>query len=654
MAAKWGVTAEEIRAAINPPAPPPPALVPGLNSWTGWEEWLAVTTDAPPSALTGASYATSDPGGVMTLVFRKTLDPWGDVSPLARALIYLVRCALGASRVSFGTQVVLPDPLPVGDDLPPEEFIGPPAGTPLPEFDPTAYITARGWTLYERLPHEECPIDPGPSKRDPVVVLEQSLYCHHCQQGRSFASLAGFTETAEDRLRRAALALVHWHHAKHLVRKLWPLPVDRWGSIDLLQIFWGAFVRAVHAKNPDPVMNLVPRVMDPALIVLRSYIGNWLHAETFQPVDMDRRALSTLPLTRGHPATVAIALGTHAIDGVEPVKVMPFGLDEDPDELLIETRPDLRPKAWVSQQDVRDALAREYPGYNENNLVALLAAGICARRMVMPVILASVGPTGSGKTTTPDIAAAVLGGRVASLSHEICQGRADAVARALGSSAAIPTTTCITIDEVDKIQSPTNTFVRPLLTIRRDITYRPLFSTGQVSVRLICPIVLTSISAPEFYASPEVARRLTMLRYKARVDWHKSPAEWVDENPELSASLLFYVLEWARSLGFDWSAIQKALGLESAAQEFVRFPPATMTLVWTALQGPASTEGRFGGWVDLTLTASSLVTELLPDVPMGVNPYILLARDLNATDWRGFGEPQFKAYKGRLYGRIVA
>lgn len=655
LAKRWGVDAASIKAAFSsgPGSLEVAPLGPGFHAWVGHSDWCVVSLDGLIDFRTGAYYHEPN-----TLVFRAAEDPWGKVSALARALLALIRTKAGSitNRARLENEVTISDPPVLGDDADPGEVAA--LSMPMVEaVDVTEWMAARGWQPGDRRPHEECPINPGPSSRSPIRLGDYAFTCYKCNQVWSYARAAGLVAYEQDRLREAAEALVHWHHAKFLVDHYWPDSVPKnLGTIDLRKIFWYALVRAIHAprvEDDETLLKLVPRVMDPALLFVRSDSGAWLHSETFQPVELDKRAISALPLTRGHPATVILASGPHDLQGVAPIHITPVSLETNSDKVIVETRPELKPEPYLSPEEAYKAVEVAYPGVQRKNLRALLVAAVCARRSPVPIIMAAVGPTGSGKTTTPELAAAIMGGEVANLSHEVCSDRQDGVARAIGSAAASPQTTCIIVDEVDKISRPRSTFLRPILNVKTFVTYRPLYSTGQVSVRLTCPLVFTSISAPDFYGDPEVARRLTLLRYRYSVQWEQDPSDWVSLSPKAAASLLYHAIRDAERWSYNWRQVVVGLKLTPMTQEQVALPmEMRQQIASTVRTATPSKAGRLAGWIDLTGHAARVIDEILPDVPPSVNPLVILARNLTAVDWSAESlSLEFRTYRGRLYAR---
>ena len=392
-----------------------------------------------------------------------------------------------------------------------------------------AWLSERGLS-YGRHAHELCPWNPGPNSSGgtPVVVSESGVVCFSCA-GRhaSLPALAGgFTES---RLLIAARAAVHFDHARHLIAAECPeLPEP------LRRPAWSCFLRLTLGAD-DP---RVPRCMVTHYVV-RGAGGVWLDALTFEPIspqvgpEVTRRLPCVLWINEDGEAKLDPErhdlLRTNqrlrGLDEIIPVRGIPLwsrtGREYAETDRVRATAPFGPRPHWPDAAPdpvvIDDFFRERFPGIDVSYLRLLIAARAHAESGVGLVpMIATTGPTGSGKTMTVHLAAHVVGDRVEAILHH----EPERLHMAIGDASM--RSSYLLLDEYGKTGVP-DQLVAALLGLSREFSYRRLYK-GQVTVPLNCTLVLTNTEFPEsMRASAQLGRRVVLVELTTRGrDWQET------------------------------------------------------------------------------------------------------------------------------------
>ncbi len=439
-----------------------------------------------------------------------------------------------------------------------------------------------------RYNHARCPLDPGAdsSATDCVTVVDHGVYCHRCAArgiryrddlAPGFMPWSAVVRGDQDVsvFGRLAATPVHWTHAQHELRHLFP----RLG-IDLLQ---EAYRLALDAHAYHPL--LIAATFNPALDFLYTTNG-WVSSCTCEPTEVDADAANGLPyVMRIQPAepggeptvkydSVRRSQARHrAIPSYSPLRVY-RGVDfrpQDSKTIPIKAPSNLKHAvALLSDPIPLDEafcyLELAFPSLSRMYLRAILSALICAAAVQQqPPMLWCSGPSGSGKGETIRLGQSFVDDSqiIASLEED-----SESFARLIGHAQAAGHTG-ITIDEFGKTPKIRNK-IPGLLKLNAQLTWRPLFKKFQTSP-LHAAFFIPCVSFPAVLVnSPEISRRVLGCRLSRKVpNWARTSggdtAAWRDrcaDNARVANSILTHVWRHCHSNQFDFFKMAEVLGLQ--------------------------------------------------------------------------------------------
>lgn len=312
--------------------------------------------------------------------------------------------------------------------------------TGVDEAEIESWLDRNGLVMGERAEHGRCPFDPGEpgTGNPPVEVKEDGILCHRCRNtghvSRGWASwekLLGHRR--HNRIVACAERLVPWDHASLVVDNDFGGRVPR-------GIAMGAYValcKILH-KPDDP---RIPKVRIPFLAI-RGTGDVWLDPKKLSPISggmqparfnenpycMWARKEGALWETGTDALRVDQCRSNNRLPGYYPVtpihggqlwgRFLPY-----PDEDVVHAIR-VNPAVGAPKYIPREArvtnpwgkLELAFPGVDSRYLKLLLVARGYAESGVGPVpLIIATGVSGSGKTGTAEIAAAILGDKVESV-----------------------------------------------------------------------------------------------------------------------------------------------------------------------------------------------------------------------------------------------
>jgi hypothetical protein len=533
-------------------------------------------------------------------------------------------------------------------------------------------LAARGMQIGGRYDHTHCPIDPCPSSgQDPVAVYDDRIVCFRCQgQGRSTKGSAPgvfrFTSGGGvwQKLCAWAKVPVHRGHLRHVLEVILPHV-----SASIRREAYELALHETIGPHPDLIARALQGCND--LVLLNSEQWVLLRETGIHPVAKPTEKLlsglaccsyiSSKGGLRPDPEKVARAL-LGVVDGYPPIRmVRPPVILPNPDPvtgvflLADRSRCHIRllddPLPW---EECCAALQKPFPGIEPALLCAILGGVFCVIvNPGQPGMLATTGPTGSGKTGTVTLAAGILGESVEDF--DVTMER-EKLSRCVGAACARGQRLFVA-DEIDKERLVDH--LGKLLRLGAQTVYRPLYSDGQVSVDSPLFLVLPCISLPCFLSDfDEVQRRLRVVRLRRKAgDWTAncggSIQRWPDLTPanrRLANSVMTHCYRFAASVEFSWPQLADSLDvgyLRDTESEAAR--RAALADLYEACRNPSTLRmtggGRFGNgdWIPLS-AVHHLVTECV-DLEEGMTGRAVrraVKTALESIDWNtvlGISEP---------------
>jgi len=442
-----------------------------------------------------------------------------------------------------------------------------------------------------RYDHELCPIGGGEASdaKDCVVVLDCGIWCHRCAgkgicfHGCSrpgfvpFAALSGSTVTRAV-IYHLAEHLVHWAHAQVHLREEYPNLGDT-----VLRKAYACALSAKHGAD-DPRVSMV---FNPDLRLVQGEHA-WFELTTHRDIRVTESTLTSLPAILsyrklkkdGEPECTVrgplldLAKSGIPLDGYKPVRfVRGVALHEDERCLQLANSPLggepvklLSGKELLTQDKAFHALKLAFPGLDQNYLLACLAAAICADKGGRPPITVAIGPTGSGKGETLRLAASFLADDRQTLS---ISGNEQENWRQIG-TAIEGGHRFLAFDEYLRRKGAIDVMVAVLLQVSAEITWRRLYSSGNIQTRNRAAYFLAAGCVPDsFKKSPEIRRRMWLIRLPRSVpEWRNTcggdTVQWRSRsrlNAQIGNSLLTHAHALCAGHSFDFDRVAAALGL---------------------------------------------------------------------------------------------
>jgi len=572
-------------------------------------------------------------------------------------------------------------PAPLGAVLRSQEY-GHADGLSINDPRVVSWLNYRAGNEGARLPHHMCVIAPSPYEgRDPVIVLEQGLWCFRCagrlgEGWRPWSRIIGVPqqelELERDPWLCAADAWTHWEHGKITLALPagWPKKI---GHKSTGQVTFSAMLAARHPRivAQGEFKKRAEGVFNESLRWVRRHDGRWVHSDTFESIELRDAEIACLPWVRSQRERIALARSTGPLEGylkVRPIDVILNPKSEMPGVVTVARPGDGTPPPLSSSikplpyDEACRVLKRDYPGIREDYLLTLVVAMACAEAGGPPIILAVIGPTGSGKTQTVGIAASIVRSTPADVTEAFPKDE-EYWRRRVGEAMSSGRRPLI-VNDLHRVRG-LHRHIKGVIGLEDPIEYRPLYSSA-VRARCSSPLVLTFVRMPSALHAPEMARRLTYITIETSVhsDWRKtgpSPSAWRSTPKEREKSLdippnewkrvraaegiLAHALEIAKKADYVWPNAARVLGCRSGEEthsEQGKIDGALLALFYEHVCGRheervLSNSARWPGergWVDLSSpVASKILEEFMPDVGGSIDPRHILTQDLQEIDW---------------------
>jgi hypothetical protein len=428
-----------------------------------------------------------------------------------------------------------------------------------------------GLQLGERLPHDQCPIDPEhkSASPNPVIVTEHGLFCHSCQ-GRGLRGMVswgalrkrhGMADSAAPSsapLLEAADGFVHFGHASYLMGALLPEIPERFR-----RQLYSALLKRVHGPRD---LRLTSAFNEFAFCRGQ---GQWLHANTLVPVGRslvaaDVKNLSSVcEVFEGEDgiecAPIQERVTAHTNDGKipgwTPIQGHPFQpihfehntpLQDGkvvyctPKTSITRERVSYIPSdKRISKREAESRISTYFPGINLNYLKALIIAMGCAESGagMIPMIWAT-GESGSAKTTTVKICLEMYG---EAFQPVVCRGELsdDRLSQAFGD--ALEKSRVALFDDFAKERSHYELLHAFFVRMDRTGFVHHKMYVGPTTQPVNSAVVLTDWNLPAFFTQDkQFGRRCHLVRLdRPTAKWEDLGhfvERWWRSTPELRAA----------------------------------------------------------------------------------------------------------------------
>ena len=318
--------------------------------------------------------------------------------------------------------------------------------TDVSETDPVEYLANRGWSVGMRLPHTECPVNPhqrAEGNSPPVVIKENGIHCYVCERDEirlgsrrpgifSYAALMGNRVTTQ--ISNCVKQFVHYGHAKHVLG-------SKVKSESMSRLIFSCLLKMQHGE--DARVPLVFTAGEPNGLVRHS--GYWCDSRgDVVALDKNSAILKQLPhcLKLSNDGTIyqddvarewlsqtvdQSVRGYYSVMSLRGIQFSQFQLLPS-DKVYTVLNSDIlapvdmekrRPRYLPQSARMRTAdawkiLDKYFPKIDQKLIELLLVGRGCVEhRSGLPPMVFISGITGSGKTSHPQIAAAIAGDTMA-------------------------------------------------------------------------------------------------------------------------------------------------------------------------------------------------------------------------------------------------
>src|SRR5262245_10952704 len=418
------------------------------------------------------------------------------------------------------------------------------------EVDPAEvdeWLAAHNLERGKRYPHEYCPINSYPgSHGDPIIVLDGGVFCHHCNaDGDGFRPWHQLLpRTGASVLEVLVKNLTHWTHAAVILEQLLNL------TGRLARLVYSSALKAYHGADEPRI----PSVFIAGADMIRQ-LGRWTSEDGTVTYPRNIEAI----ICRLPAVQFKVETEDGLVVGVNAEKVERFGKTQTdltaygyPPLLVIpgirifshhntldgkftlavpaaeyRQRPDIAPRYFPLAQrlSLDEAWARletVFPGLRRDYLQLCLAAAGCSEvSRGQPYYILTTGPSGSGKSMTPRLAAGILGIQPRAIAWTPSPERWH---QALAEAADV--TSLVTCNEYLKLAMRHNLTAKqaldPFLELEVGVAAHRLY-VGPVPIVKLPALVVTDIRAPaDITDDRQIGRRFIYVHLSQRVSWNES------------------------------------------------------------------------------------------------------------------------------------
>lgn len=412
--------------------------------------------------------------------------------------------------------------------------------------DVESWLSEKGYTFGQVLPHSSCPIQPTNDPKENVFVGERGIFCHRCQQkgyGGStpgFISYAQLVGTVDNRLTVMVRNFCHLEHARVILANIFPCVPPK-----LLADVYRVMLKIVHSPE-DPRIPL-------AMVAGKGFVrvaGQWVTEDGRESLtDSKMQFISSLPATKfvvksGKEAGKLAASVERVVAFSNAGDLTEYGYPDisflrgckiygqfqtyrEQENIKVIIRREFKNHVpqyihatkRMPSEEAWGFLEQEFSGIDRNYVKLLIASkGASEGRLAQCPYLLVAGVSGAGKSTTVHIAAGLCGDKA---DEPIFMPQVDRFRQSLMDASKNSGFICI--NEVFKMAERARLSytqaLDPLLSLTEDSRSHVMY-VGSVPFGRLPVFVLTDINIPpEVERDIQLARRFTFYRLPQANNW---------------------------------------------------------------------------------------------------------------------------------------
>lgn len=421
----------------------------------------------------------------------------------------------------------------IGSDLGPEQVAD--------------YLSDCGLELGRSYPHAKCPLRPGvESHGTPVFCGDHGISCHSCAAGGHvlgskkpgffpYTALCGGGVPSV--IRHMARRFCHYEHARIVLDDQLGLRGEQ------SRLAWRAILHLLHGNDPrvDKAMSAGRNLIRldrrwttrDAISTYTKDIGAIIGAlpscqdkegaavgETvqrfLQPIDLDEEGYPSItPIVGCRIYSHYMSLPDERISVVTPTRA-----------LRAHTMADRRPRYAPGDLDMAwRVIERAFPKIDHNYLLLCIAAkGFVESGIGLPPNIICCGPSSTGKTSIPHIAAAIAGDRCTDI---VWQNNSERFRQSVAAAVEVGSYVCVSeiLKEADRLGYTAQQVMDIFLTLTPESLTHKLY-VGPLPMGRSPVCIVTDITVPQALRNDlQLGRRFVYVRLEDRVDWVSSVAD---------------------------------------------------------------------------------------------------------------------------------
>lgn len=367
------------------------------------------------------------------------------------------------------------------------------------------WLALNHFTIGQRYSHDRCPIRPDKEERkNPVIVLDNGIFCHYCNScGNGFISYSTLiTNQKESVIKKLVEHGVHYEHARIILEK-------ELHDFDHIKPYYSALLKIQHKEPMDRLFAIGRGIVrfngfwgnlqgEPLTRELRYFISQ-LHACKEDKTKFTKFCNST-------------DLSDYGYYPISLIHGISIGQSES-------SRYTIKRPFTKCQSDIEEAWAKielYFPKINRNLIYLLICAkAIQENPTSLPPMIFLTGSTGSGKSQSVNIAAAML----SDFNTEVLwSADQEKIRRAILQGKLHGS--FVTMNEV--VKQGSHESLEYILNLTEDSISHQLY-IGHVRLGRLPVLIWSDTYLPiEIQNHAQIMRRIKHWSLHSKMDWHES------------------------------------------------------------------------------------------------------------------------------------